>query len=68
MLGFESRGAELRLTVDGPDGRRLEHSGGSTFTLDVPNAAEGKWTCTITPVKVPYENFPFTLTVGEKRP
>ena len=67
VLGFAARGAELRLTVVGPDGQHLEKSGDSTFTLDVPQAAAGKWTCTITPVKVPYDNFPFTLTVGRKQ-
>ncbi len=40
--------------------------GNSTFTIDVPKATAGQWKYTFTPLKVPYENFPFTLTVGEK--
>lgn len=67
VLGFADRGAELRLAVVGPVGRREEKTGTSTLTIDVPRAAEGQWKYTITPVKVPNENFPFTLTVGEKR-
>ena len=67
VLGFENRGAELSLVVEGPRGRRFEERGTSTLTLDVPDAAAGKWRYTITPVRVPYENFPFSLTIGSKR-
>jgi hypothetical protein len=35
--------------------------------LEVANAAVGEWSCTITAVNPPYENFPFLLTVGEKK-
>ncbi len=66
VLGFEKRGAELRLSVVGPGGRHQERSGNSTLAIDLPRAAKGRWKYTITPVSVPYENFPFTLTVGEK--
>ena len=72
VLGFENRGAELRMSVIGPvcprqiDGGKLVKTGNSTFTIDVPKATAGEWKYTITPLKVPYENFPFTLTVGEK--
>ncbi len=66
VLGFEPRGAELSLVVEGPDGRRFERSGSSTFTLDVPQAAQGAWRYTVTANRVPYENFPFTLTIGSK--
>lgn len=66
VLGFAARGAELRLEVTGPGSGRMTRAGTSTFTVDVPRAAKGQWQCTITPTKVPYENFPFTLTVGEK--
>jgi hypothetical protein len=66
VLGFEDRGARLRLAVITPDGRRIEQTGSSTFTIDVPQAEPGQWKYTATPLKVPYQNFPFTLTVGEK--
>jgi hypothetical protein len=66
VLGFESRGAELRLSVVAPDGARREESGTSTFTIEMPGCP-GQWKYTVTPLKVPYKNFPFTLTVGEKK-
>jgi hypothetical protein len=66
-LGFRDQGATLRLTAVGPDGKRYEESGTKSFTLDIPHAAPGQWKYTITPVKIPYLNFPFTLTIGEKQ-
>ncbi|HVC95894.1 MAG TPA: hypothetical protein VND64_19545 [Pirellulales bacterium] len=65
-LGFEDLGARLKLTVVGPDGAPREQEGTSTFTVDVPGAAAGDWKYTVTALKVPNENFPFTVTVGEK--
>jgi hypothetical protein len=67
VLGFEGRGAELELTVEGPDGSRFQESGTTTFRIEVPDVAKGEWRYTVRPVEVPYENFPFTLTIGEKR-
>ena len=67
-LGFEPRGAKLKLVVHGPDGYSREKEGSSTFSLDVPDAAKGEWTYTATAEKVPYENFPFTLGVGAETP
>lgn len=66
VLGFRDQGARIRLTVVGPHQQRYEQTGTKTFTLDIPRAAAGQWTYTITPLKVPYRNFPFTLTIGEK--
>jgi hypothetical protein len=66
VLGFEKRGARLRLKVTPPQGQSLEKEGTSTLVIDVPEAAAGKWQYTVTPVEVPYPNFPFSLTVGEK--
>lgn len=66
VLGFQNLGAELRLTVVGPDGKKLEKTGTSTITLEVPDAAAGDWRYTVTALKLPNENFPFTVTVGQK--
>jgi hypothetical protein len=66
VLGFTEPGARLRLLVSGPDGRSVEKEGASTVTIEVPEAAAGEWTYTITPLSVPYPNYPFTLTVGER--
>jgi len=65
-LGFENLGARLKLTVVGPDGAPHEKEGTSTFTIDVPSAAAGDWKYMVTALKVPNDNFPFTVTVGEK--
>lgn len=66
VLGFENQGAQLRLTVIGPDGKKLEKTGTSTITIEVPDAAAGDWRYTVTALKLPNENFPFTVTVGQK--
>jgi len=66
-LAFESRGAQLKLEVVGPKGRKLQKQGTSSFTIEVKNAAVGNWKYTVTAIKVPYENFPFNLSVGAKK-
>jgi hypothetical protein len=65
VLGFEDRGASLKLTVTGPDGKTYEQTGTSTISIDVPQAPVGAWRYTVTPLRIPYPDFPFTLTVGE---
>jgi hypothetical protein len=67
VLAFPEQGATLELAVTGPDGKTIRKRGTSTITIDVPNAPVGSWTYSITAVKVPSENFPFTITVGKKR-
>ena len=67
VLGFEDQGARLRLSVVGPDDYRAEKTGAKTFSIEVADAAVGRWQYTITPSEVPYRNFPFTLTVGQKQ-
>jgi len=66
VLGFQNQGARLKLTVAGPDGKVLEKEGTSTLTIGVANAQVGEWKYTVTALKIPSENFPFTVTVGEK--
>lgn len=66
-LGFRPEGATLRLTITSPDGRSYQWEGQSTVLLEVPQAASGEWTYTITAVHLPYPHFPFTVTVGEKK-
>jgi hypothetical protein len=66
-LGFRSEGAELRLNIKSPDGKEFTWQGKSTKSLEVPNAMPGTWTYTVTAIHLPYPNFPFTMTVGEKK-
>jgi hypothetical protein len=65
VLGFENRGATMTLTVFGPDGNELaKKTGTSTISIDVANARPGDYRYTVS-ARVPYPDFPFTLTVGE---
>lgn len=66
VLAFPEQGAVLELTVTGPDGTTERKQGTATITIDVPKAAAGAWTYSIKAIKVPSENFPFTITVGKK--
>ena len=66
VLGFQNAGAQLKLTVIAPDGSKREQQAGTTITIDVPDAQAGDWKYTVTAVKLPSENFPFTVTVGQK--
>ena len=66
VLGFRPEGARLRLTVVGPDGKSVHKEGTSTFDIEVADAPAGEWTYTVTPLSVPYPNFPFTLNVGKR--
>lgn len=66
VLAFENQGARLYLEIIGPDGRKFDKEGASTIKIDVTDAGVGAWKYTVTAKKVPYENFPFTLTVWQK--
>lgn len=66
-LGFRNEGAKLRFNVKSPDGKEHTWEGTSTVIVDVPNAGPGTWTYTVTDLVLPYENFPFTMTVAEKK-
>jgi hypothetical protein len=63
-LSFANQGARLALSVRGPNSEKYEQEGVSTFTIDVPDAAPGDWSYTITARKIPFPNFPFSLSVG----
>ena len=66
-LGFRNEGAKLSMHIRSPLGKDYTWEGESTVVLEVPNAAVGEWTYTVTARHLPYENFPFNVTVGEKR-
>ncbi len=65
-LGFRSGEATLRFTITSPEGKQFQWEGKSTVILDVPDAPRGEWRYEVTAVDLPYPNFPFTVTVGEK--
>lgn len=66
-LGFRNEGAKLALHIRSPQGKEYQWEGESTVVLEAPNAPAGDWTYTVTAKKVPYDNFPFNVTVAEKR-
>jgi hypothetical protein len=67
VLGFRNEGAELKLNITSPDGKKFSRASKSTLIVDVNDAIAGDWTYTVTAVSLPYANFPFTVTVGEKK-
>jgi hypothetical protein len=68
VLGFDDRGAKLRLTVTTPDGKTLEKEGTSTFEIEAPSSGPAEWRYTVTALPpLPYSDFPFTVTVAESQ-
>jgi len=67
VLAFPEQGATLELAVTGPDGTTERKQGSATITIDIPGATAGTWTYAIKAIKVPSANFPFTITVGQKK-
>ena len=66
VLAFEDQGATLGLSVLGPNGQKHDKEGASTLRIDITDAEIGDWQYTITAHQVPYQNFPFTLTVWQR--
>jgi hypothetical protein len=66
-LGFEAReGVKLRLTLQAPNGQKIQHEDSKTFAVEVPDAPAGEWRYAVTALEVPFANYPLTLTVGKK--
>ncbi len=65
-LTFANQGARLRFTLLAPTGQEFEKEVGSTLVVEVPDAPAGPWQYTVTAIQVPYENFPFSVNVGEE--
>jgi hypothetical protein len=66
VLGFRNEGAKMRFNIKSPTGEQFTKDCESTAILEVANAARGTWTYTVTALET-YENFPFTMTVAEKK-
>jgi hypothetical protein len=64
-LGFEDRGAELKLTITTPEKKTIERQGTSSFAVELPSAGPAEWRYTVTAVRRPFDEFPFTVTVSE---
>ena len=64
-LIFAGADARLRLTIVAPGGQKYSEVVESTLVVEATGAPAGEWTYTVEAVKVPYENFPFGVSVGE---
>src|SRR5262245_6556624 len=65
VLGFDDRGAKLRLSVVSPAGKKTELEGTTTFHIEEVNAGPGEWRYTVTALELPFADFPFNVTVAE---
>jgi hypothetical protein len=68
-LGFNNVGATLRLTVIAPNGKRYKKDLTSSIVLEIADAdaPPGDWTIMVDAVSLPYPNFPFSISVGQKQ-
>jgi hypothetical protein len=64
-LGFAAEGATLRLSIVAPNGKSYRKDLTSSLVVEIPDAPVGDWQITVEAVKLPYPNFPFTVTVGQ---
>jgi hypothetical protein len=66
LLGFEKgAGAELKLTVQGPDGAPQSRQGTESLEIEIPDAPAGDWSYTISIIKVPFDDFGYQLLIAE---
>jgi hypothetical protein len=64
--GFEKgAGAELKLTVQGPDGAPRSKQGREGVEIEIPDAAAGEWSYTISIIRVPYDDFGYQLLIAD---
>jgi hypothetical protein len=64
-LTFSGEGARLRFTLIAPNGRSYSKEVDSTIVIQATGAPAGEWSYTVEMIKVPYENFPFSVSIGK---
>ncbi len=64
-LTFAGTGARLRLTLVAPGGQEYEKETDETFVVEATGAPAGGWLYTVTAIKVPYENFAYSVSIGK---
>src|SRR5262249_43463411 len=62
-LSFNNEGARLEFSILSPDGKSFSCERDSTVMLEVPEAKAGDWRYTVKQVRLPYENFPYKVSV-----
>lgn len=67
VLGWQDSG-QLKMAVRNPAGQTVfeQTSGTSPLTFEA-TAAIGVWSCVITAASVPYDNFPYVLTLATRK-
>jgi hypothetical protein len=63
-LGFEHVGAKMKLMLRSPMGQKIEYELQGVYQIEVPEAAPGLWQYTVTPLELPYSNFPVMAAIG----
>ena len=60
------QGSEMKITLYDSNGNIYGEyqSANPPINIEIPNPTEGTWTCEITAVDVPHDNYPFALVVG----
>ena len=66
-VGVQGQGARLKFTITAPAGQKFQKEITSTLAVEVTAAPAGEWLYSVEALEVPYANFPFTVTVGEKQ-
>ena len=64
-LTFSGQGAAMKFTLMAPNGQTFEQETNGTMIVEATGAPLGEWRYTVTAVRVPYENFPYSVSVGE---
>ena len=64
-LNFGGNGATLRLTLVAPGGSTHERETDETLLVEATGAPAGEWLYTVTAVKVPYQNFAYSVSIGK---
>jgi hypothetical protein len=64
-LSFGGRGATLRLKLVAPGGQEYMTETDETLIVEATGAPAGEWLYTVTSVKVPYENFAYSVSIGK---
>jgi hypothetical protein len=64
-LIFNGADAQLKFTLVAPNGQKHIKEVESTLVVEAKGAPPGEWTYTVEAVKVPYENFPFGVSIGK---
>jgi hypothetical protein len=63
-VGFDNVGAQLKVTLRSPSGQTIEYEDRGLYQLDVPKAEPGAWHYRVTPLVLPYGNFPIIVAIG----